>query len=103
MKNQNNPSSSNFWFGFSIGIVSLSLMIYFFGTEKGRKTLKQLLDLTENFEDTVQLISDNLHSNLDNLTDNLKSSPTLKKSQPSTISTVIQNIKGLIKQVIFPF
>ena len=60
MASQNNPKTSNFWFGFSLGIVSISALIYLFGTEKGRKTLKKLLDLTENLEDTINLLTEEL-------------------------------------------
>ena len=60
MASQNNHKTSNFWFGFSLGILGTGALVYFFGTKKGRETMQKLLDLTENFEETINMLSEEL-------------------------------------------
>lgn len=92
MSSQNNSKTSNFWFGFSLGIISMSALIYLFGTEKGRKNLKKILDLTENLEETINLLGEELtgtnifnddkKATLGSLLDKMKVlSPLLEKKQ----------------------
>lgn len=88
MASQNNPKTTNFWFGFSLGILSTSAFIYFFGTEKGRKTLKKIIDLTENLEETINLLSDELAETP--IFENIKKD--LKKDH-STINSLLSKIK----------
>jgi len=63
MASQNNHKTSNFWFGFSLGILGTGALVYFFGTKKGRETLQKLLSLTENFEETINMLSEELTGN----------------------------------------
>ena len=88
MASQSNPKTTNFWFGFSLGILSTSAFIYFFGTEKGRKALKKLIDLTENFEENLSLIAEELdHIGLN---DNKEST----KKMASTIGSILNKVKS---------
>ena len=41
---------SNFWFGFSLGILFTAFFAFLFGTKKGRKILKNFLEYSENYE-----------------------------------------------------
>lgn len=56
-KNQkNNPET--FWSGYSLGILSGSLLMYAFGTKKGRDTLKKMLSHSETVEGNLSQIID---------------------------------------------
>lgn len=55
-KNQINPDqhkASNLWLGFAFGAIGASVLAFFLGTKKGRQTLKKILELTENLEENV--------------------------------------------------
>lgn len=56
MNNQNpqDHNHSHFWPGFLAGASVGIAGIYFFGTKKGRKNLQNVLDLTENLEETLE-------------------------------------------------
>jgi len=51
-KNQKN-NSENFWSGYSLGVLSGGLLMYAFGTKKGRETLKKMLSQSETIEDNL--------------------------------------------------
>ncbi len=87
MKNNTSKESTNFWFGFSMGIATLSLLFYFFGTKEGRKLLKRIIELTEKGELTKELNKI------------LEKDTNLKKDKKgsSTLTTVIKEIESLTK------
>lgn len=91
MADQNNQKSTNFWFGFSLGILSTAALIYLFGTEKGRKTVKKVLDLTENFEENLMLINDALNQmgNEDN--------KQATKKITSSIDSILNKVSSLTR------
>lgn len=61
MKSKNQPNkSSALWFGFALGAVGGATVAYFFGTKRGRKLLKQMLDLTENLDDNLAEVIEEL-------------------------------------------
>jgi len=91
MASQNNSKTSNFWFGFSLGIISMSALIYLFGTEKGRKNLKKILDLTENLEETINLLGEEL-TGTTIFNDDKKDS---SKKNTSTIGSLLDKMKVL--------
>jgi len=91
MASQNDHKSSNFWFGFSLGVAGCGAFLYLFGTEKGRKTLQKLLDLTENLEETINLISEELTGK----TIFPEEKKTTNKKNSSTITSIISKIKVL--------
>ncbi|MCL5091419.1 MAG: hypothetical protein M1342_01155 [Patescibacteria group bacterium] len=85
MKNQTNHQSSNFWFGFAVGSLCAAGAGYFLGTKSGRATTQKMLDLFDNWEDTLQ-----------HLLEHHQSQPQDKPSpKPSTIS-VIEKIRSEI-------
>jgi len=84
MAEQNDHKATNFWFGFSIGILSCGLFIYLFGTKAGRKTLKNLIDVTEEL----------VEGNLDDFLNELEKEKEPVKKISSTISTVIDKVKS---------
>jgi hypothetical protein len=45
---------SNFWFGFSLGILFTAFFTFLFGTKKGRKILKNFLEYSENYEENFR-------------------------------------------------
>lgn len=83
MADQNNHKATNFWFGFSLGILACGTGMYLFGTKNGRKTLKNLLDLTEDLE-----------GNLVDIIQELENEKEPVKKIASTISTVIDKVKS---------
>lgn len=57
MVDQSNPHpATGFWFGFALGTLSLGAGLMLFGTKKGRKTVQQLLEFTENFEENAFVV-----------------------------------------------
>jgi len=79
---QDSTKSSNFWFCFSQGIAATAMLIYLFGTSNGRQTLKNLLDLSENFEE-------NLNSLIEEFTTETKSD----KHEISTLGSILNKMK----------
>lgn len=49
----NHTPQSSFWFGFALGSITLAAGAFLFGTKQGRKTLQKMLELSENLEDNV--------------------------------------------------
>ncbi len=56
MEKQNKLSA--FWFGFLLGGGLTATAAFFLGTKQGRKTLKKVLELSENMEDTLEELVD---------------------------------------------
>ncbi|MBI3366238.1 YtxH domain-containing protein [Candidatus Roizmanbacteria bacterium] len=54
MENQNSHKLSTFWFGFLLGGALTGSAAFLLGTKQGRKTLKKILEMSENIEETVQ-------------------------------------------------
>lgn len=91
MANQNNShKATNFWFGFSLGILTSGTAIYLFGTKNGRQTLRNLLELTENLEENIVNLADELEEI--SFGDNEESSKTKKIA--STIGTILDKVKS---------
>lgn len=59
MTKQNNEKAQTFWLGFSFGIAGAGILIYFLGTKKGRKTLENIIDFSENLEENMLKILKN--------------------------------------------
>ncbi len=60
MTEQNNHPSNGFWFGFALGTMATGVSLFLFGTKRGRKTVEQMLNLSENFEENALLILEEL-------------------------------------------
>jgi hypothetical protein len=66
MSNQKNPKNNpeTFWSGYSLGILSGGLLMYAFGTKKGRDTLKKMLSHSETIEENLNQIIDLIQNNI---------------------------------------
>lgn len=54
MQSQNDHKLSSFWFGLLLGGAVTGSAAFFLGTKQGRKTLKKILELSENMEGTLE-------------------------------------------------
>ncbi len=52
--------TSNFWFGFALGMTASTAALYFFGTKRGREIMRRFLDLTEDLEGSIEDVVDSL-------------------------------------------
>jgi len=87
MEKTNNQRLTNFWFGFILGGLAVITAAYFFGTKKGRKSLQEIINFFENWEE-----------NLSELIEKNEIKKTREKtSTPSLISGVMEKIKTLSK------
>lgn len=84
--NKDLHQANNFWFGFSLGVLTVGAFVYFFGTKKGRKTLKNLLEITENLEENLTQLIQEIEK------DNNINQPN--KQITSTINTLIEKVKN---------
>lgn len=89
MENQNKHNVSNFWFGFLLGTTFAGSAAFLFGTKKGRKTLQKLLELSENLEENILFIAEELG-------DELKEKA--EEKDLSTIGSILNKIKTLSPQ-----
>lgn len=92
MENPNNHRVSNFWFGFAIGGVTISAAFFFFGTKKGRQTLKTLLEASENLEENFLTILEELEENLEEKEEEIKEILT-KKPKNYNLVYLLDKIK----------
>lgn len=53
MENKDHHKISNFWFGFALGAATVGTASYLLGTKQGRKTLKKMLEFSENLEENL--------------------------------------------------
>lgn len=53
MKNKKNSQSDNTWYGFGLGLLGGAALVWAFGTQKGRETIRHLADSAENLEGEV--------------------------------------------------
>ncbi len=54
MKKHDNPTNTNFWFGFALGSITLTAAAYLIGTKNGRERLKQLLEYADSVQDVPE-------------------------------------------------
>ncbi|MFN4212360.1 MAG: hypothetical protein ACK4FL_00100 [Microgenomates group bacterium] len=91
MENQNKSNPSNFWFGFISGaFIGLSIA-FLLGTKKGRKFLKNIIELSENFEENLSAIlkeieEKTLKKEVGNINENNK--------QTTTVNQLLNKIKN---------
>lgn len=102
MEKQNNHKLSSFWFGFLLGGSLAGLTAFLFGTKQGRNTLKKILEMSENIEETVKLLlneyskefkekEEEIINQITNLTKKQQSRKTLN----STLQEVLNKINIL--------
>ncbi len=53
MTSQNHHKLTQFWFGFALGTVAIGAGAFLFGTKKGRSVLKNLMEYSENLEENL--------------------------------------------------
>lgn len=58
LKLEHEHKLSSFWFGFLLGGVAAGSAAFFLGTKRGRKTLKHLLEMTEDMEQSLETLFD---------------------------------------------
>ncbi len=83
---KNSQKSTNFWFGFTMGTVLTSILIYSFGTKEGRKLLKEIIAAIENNESDFLKTIKKMVDGVPNVS---------KKNTGGTINTVIKKIEEL--------
>lgn len=99
MENQNKHQVSNFWFGFLLGTATAGTSAFLFGTKNGRKTLKTLLELSENLEENIMMIAEELGEELTEKANKTLHEPIKsQKKDNSTIGTILHKIKILSPQ-----
>lgn len=92
MHDQNKSSLTNFWFGFSLGAITLTIAGYLLGTKNGRILLKKILELSENLEENLLLLGEELEENIlekSQADQTFKSTPKIH----STLRDVLEKIK----------
>jgi hypothetical protein len=99
MEKQTNPKASNFWSGFILGGMTLGGLVFAFGTKKGRKMMKQALEMSEDWEKNLSEIINSLSDEVKNeLPQGLK---TLEKNvakiekKSPTINLIMEKMKTL--------
>ncbi len=78
-QNQAQPDphkTSNLWLGFMFGAAVTTALGFFLGTKKGRQTLKQLLEISENLEENILILGEELEEMVGQ-TDHKKDKPSL--------------------------
>ncbi|MBI2641148.1 hypothetical protein HYW87_00955 [Candidatus Roizmanbacteria bacterium] len=83
---------SNFWFGFALGALAIGGMTFLLGTVKGRKTLQRLLEVSENLEENILLLGEEVEEALlEPAKNHTPLSP--QKSETSTLGKILDKIK----------
>lgn len=86
---------SNFWFGFAVGASLTSTAAFLLGTKKGRKFLKQTLELSEDLEENLLVLGEELGENLAEKREELeKELKTLPKHIDETVTHIRKEHRG---------
>ena len=88
MKNKQKQPASNFWFGFSFGILATAGAAYLLGTKKGREDLKKVMEYAEQYGDREGNIFDLVHELAENKV------PDTKEVK-SNLESVIDKVKSM--------
>lgn len=100
---QNNHKLSSFWFGLLLGGALTGSAAFFLGTKQGRKTLKKILELSENMEGTLETFfaeyGEEIREKGEELLDEVKKLPKNHQNSPSTNST----LHGLLDKIKIKF
>ncbi len=92
---------SSFWFGFLLGTGVTGAAAFFLGTKQGRKTLKKLIELSENMEDTleglVEEYGDDIREKGIEIVDELKKAAKTNHDTPEshTLHSLLDKMKVL--------
>ena len=93
-QNQPNPNNhhqvNNFFFGFALGVGAAGAAAFFLGTKKGRKMLKSALELSENLEENLLLLGEELGQTLAEKGIDLREE---LKNLPKQVTTTVSHFK----------
>lgn len=93
----------NFWFGFALGVGLTSTAAFFLGTKKGRKLLKQALEMSENFEENLKLLGQEIGENLAekgaDIKEELKELPKRLENSLSHIKKEHRGLEGILNKI----
>ena len=96
---QNNHNLSSFWFGLVLGGIMTGSAAFFLGTKQGRKTLKRVIEMTEDMEGTLETFfeeyGDEIREKGKELLDDVKKLPKNNTHTTSSSST----IHGLLDKI----
>lgn len=96
---QNNHKLSSFWFGVLLGGAVTGSAAFFLGTKQGRKTLKRILEMTEDMEGTLkdffEEYGEEIREKGEELLGEVKKLPKNHQNSPSTNST----LHGLLDKI----
>ncbi|PIY71617.1 hypothetical protein COY87_05305 [Candidatus Roizmanbacteria bacterium CG_4_10_14_0_8_um_filter_33_9] len=95
MIKQSNEKAQTFWLGFSFGIAGASVIIYFLGTKKGRKSLQDIINFSEHLEDNLKKIIKNQDKTTLNSKKDNKIIPSIEK-----ISLILGEIKRISNSTV---
>jgi len=90
---EKNHRIGNFWFGFALGTVFTTLVVFLLGTKKGRKTLKSVIDFSENIENNLSELIIDLENKLKKDQEKNKENNQIKTK--NNIFKIIDQIKFL--------
>jgi len=90
---------SNFWFGFSLGVLFTIFFAFLFGTRKGRKILKNFLAYFENYEENFHQLLDEVKFLLKEHWQSDQKNSHQEKKVNLSVSEVIDRIKYLASPV----
>lgn len=63
---KNKQKVTNFWFGFSLGGLTIGLAAFLLGTKRGREILHKVLEMTENLDESILLLEKHFGKELEN-------------------------------------
>ncbi len=93
-QNNSNPPTG-FWFGFALGTLAIGAGALLFGTKKGRKTVQQFLDFSQNFEENAYLILEDLQEKAEHFV------PLIKEELSRPTPRPASGISGLLSRIKF--
>lgn len=99
MENQNQHKLTQFWLGFAFGGIAVGGAAYLLGTEKGRKILRQILDLSENLEENLLLLAEELEEKIEEETGKIKETVENVEAEHPKLNKVLHTIKSLTGSV----
>ena len=88
-----NKSASTFWFGFALGTSVAVGAAFLLGTKKGRQTLQKVLDMSENLEENIMSIMEEIEERIvdEDVT------PQLEENKPKQSHSSIHSLLNKIK------
>src|SRR5437764_706162 len=95
MKNLNNHNPSNFWFGFTLGTVSIASLGYLLCTKKGREFLKQIIDYAEQVGENPDELLNILYAFGDSFKETSSTPISESIESKGTLETLMEKVKHI--------